>query len=359
SDQYELLLKEFKRIQEDINKHPSPSNQLIKERARVFRRLQKLNPKKGNHDRPSIARNLHTTRPEDEDHLIGLWKCKVKTELDKDKRLALARVFDIEASLIEGSPDPGLKLLEQIEKKDCQGCNWEAFAEALTDCGCLKALDTFLKHYKRSPPASVNHNPVSFQHMVADVEGMLNTSDALQIATCFGFNVRDIEETEKQGSQYVMKLLRDKSKFDFRNVTLLRKVLKKLDLIQAANRVGLEAIVFVCDKCVKLKELEELLKSCNCVWTEVGNSRAVSSAVAERVCCEVVPTCNGFDGLPVEELRDVDDGNEVSQEGNSEWLVVDEVRGDCDVIEDGSVVVNSGKWGQEKSKGRMVLCGIQ
>ncbi|PIK40491.1 hypothetical protein BSL78_22652 [Apostichopus japonicus] len=118
-----------------------------------------------------------------------------------------------------------------------------------------------------------------------------------------------------------------------------------------------EAIVFVCDKCVKLKELEELLKSCSCVWTEVGNSRAVSSAVAERDCCEVVPTCNGFDVLPVEELRDVDDGNEVSQEGNSEWLVVDEVRGDCDVIGDGSVVVNSGKWGQEKSKGRMVLCG--
>ncbi|PIK61181.1 hypothetical protein BSL78_01908 [Apostichopus japonicus] len=112
-----------------------------------------------------------------------------------------------------------------------------------------------------------------------------------------------------------------------------------------------EAIVFVCDKCVKLKELEELLKSCSCVWTEVGNSRAVSSAVAERDCCEVVPTCNGFDVLAV------DDGNEVSQEGNSEWLVVDEVRGDCDVIGDGSVVVNSGKWGQEKSKGRMVLCG--
>ncbi|PIK58935.1 hypothetical protein BSL78_04152 [Apostichopus japonicus] len=109
--------------------------------------------------------------------------------------------------------------------------------------------------------------------------------------------------------------------------------------------------------CVKVKELEELLNSCSCVWTEVGNSRAVSSAVAERDCCEVVPTCNGFDVLPVEELRDVDDGNEVSQERNSEWLVVDEVCGDCDVIEDGSVVANSGQWGQEKSKGRMVLCG--
>ncbi|PIK46229.1 hypothetical protein BSL78_16919 [Apostichopus japonicus] len=118
-----------------------------------------------------------------------------------------------------------------------------------------------------------------------------------------------------------------------------------------------EAIVFVCDKCVKLKELEELLNSCSCVWTEVRNSRAVSSAVADRDCCEVVPTCNGFDVLPVEELSDVDDGNEVSQEGDSEWLVVDEVRGDCDVIEGGSVVVNSGQWGQEKSKGRMVLCG--
>lgn len=75
--------------------------------------------------------------------------------------------------------------------------------------------------------------------MVAHVEGMLNTSDALQIATCFGFNVRDIEETEKQGSRYVMKLLRDKGKFDFRNVTLFREALKQLDLIQAANRVGL------------------------------------------------------------------------------------------------------------------------
>ncbi|XP_071849366.1 uncharacterized protein [Apostichopus japonicus] len=243
SDQYEILRKKLEQIEEDISKHTDPPGQLIEERARVVRRLQwcksRMNLQKGNHDRPSIARNLYTTRPEEEDHLIGLWKCKVKTELDKDKRQALARVFDIEASLIEGSADPGLKLLEQIEKKDCQGCNWEAFAEALTDCGCLKALDTFLKHYKRSPPAPVNHNPVSFQHMVAHVEGMLNTSDALQIATCFGFNVRDIEETEKQGSRYVMKLLRDKGKFDFRNVTLFREALKQLDLIQAANRVGL------------------------------------------------------------------------------------------------------------------------
>ncbi|PIK38112.1 hypothetical protein BSL78_25052 [Apostichopus japonicus] len=121
-----------------------------------------------------------------------------------------------------------------------------------------------------------------------------------------------------------------------------------------------QCIVYVEPKlliCVKFKELEELLNSCSCVWSEVGNSRAVSSAVAERDCCEVVPTCNGFNVLPVEELRDVGDGNEVSQEGNSEWLVVDEVRGDCDVIDDGREVVNSGQWGQEKSKGRMVLCG--
>ncbi|PIK52721.1 hypothetical protein BSL78_10410 [Apostichopus japonicus] len=122
------------------------------------------------------------------------------------------------------------------------------------------------------------------------------------------------------------------------------------------NSASSEAIVFVCDKCVKFKELEELLNSCSCVWTEVGNSRALSSAVVERDYCEVVPTCNGFDVLPVEELRDVGDGNEVSQEGNSEWLVVDEVHGDCDVIDDGGVVVNSGQWEREKSKGRMVLC---
>ena len=98
-----------------------------------------------------------------------------------------------------------------------------------------------------------------------------------------------------------------------------------------------ESYTFICKKCVRLQELEELQKNCNCncKWSVVCKGSKAREGQSE----ETVPLIlqNGFEGLSVDE-------------GVVEMVVEAQ---DSQEIK----LKTKGRWEGDKSKGRMVLCG--
>ena len=140
--------------------------------------------------------------------------------------------------------------------------------------------------------------------------------------------------------------------------------------VQAAS----EDFVFKCDKCVRVKELEDLVSKCSCrpqevQWTVVdaiGNAGDVVVPVLSPVrvaCVPAVPLVNSFNGLPVEDCLEeaVVLEEEVVRHTDDHMLkfLYEDLRDVSIVSEDVNSSVDSGRSlePESKSEDKIVLCG--